>query len=637
MKILRYLVLIAVVVLAAFILVVSRPPPRPLGDFAGFSTLNIPIAEYDLFDIGVADGNGDGHLDIYTTNHSAAQSYLLGDGAGGFEDAFSRAALDQDSAFPGLEDGLDGPQIDAPGLYIFRQDRWLWFIAHDTGEQASVSGSISLPWPAVIRDAPGTVTVQADAGTLASEVRFVLNSGESFAMTGIDDIVELPHTVSLDNGLAPDRVFIGRSGASPDSLRFALHWRDRHGVAWADIDGDGATDVFIARGGVKGQLAEVPTTVSDELLVASGSAFTDATGRAGLVKGSCPARQAAWIDVDTDGDLDLYVSCGRGDIPEYPNQLFRQSDDGTFEEIAGQLGLDYPTASVFAWLDSDTDGDQDLLTAEDGTVYLYENHAGGFTKQTIGALKGSSNPFRLAVADFDNDGDLDAFGVHRDGSVVLLNTPDGLAMQPASDFGLPDRGRAAHWIDVDRDGLVDLHVVPHGVYQQGADHSFARTELLAQDGDLGQIVEARSLWADFDEDGNPEVLIAAKTGPTLRQRLERRFLGRTPDLASHWQTQVMSADTASDNHWLQIDLAGPAMNRQAIGARVYVDSGTREQMQPVGFAEGAHFSQGHYRLYFGLGSTDTASRIRVVWPDGVEQSLSDVTADRILTITYDRQ
>ena len=56
------------------------------------------------------------------------------------------------------------------------------------------------------------------------------------------------------------------------------------------------------------------------------------------------------------------------------------------------------------------------------------------------------------------------------------------------------------------------------------------------------------------------------------------------------------------------------------------------QFQQVGQSEGSHFSQGHYRLYFGLGQNDQIDMIEVAWPNGDIQTLEHIDSDRLLTI-----
>jgi hypothetical protein len=91
------------------------------------------------------------------------------------------------------------------------------------------------------------------------------------------------------------------------------------------------------------------------------------------------------------------------------------------------------------------------------------------------------------------------------------------------------------------------------------------------------------------------------------------------------------------NHWLQLDLAGDGGNPQAIGAWVEVEAGDRKQVNPVGHAEGSFFSQGHYRVYFGLGPEETVETVRVHWPDGRVQEIENVATDRRLVIVRDAE
>ena len=86
------------------------------------------------------------------------------------------------------------------------------------------------------------------------------------------------------------------------------------------------------------------------------------------------------------------------------------------------------------------------------------------------------------------------------------------------------------------------------------------------------------------------------------------------------------------NHWLQIRLNGGKGNRQAIGARVTVITPDGRQVQEVGSTDGAFFSQGHYRLYFGLGTYTKADAVKIRWSDGNEQEIRNVTGDKLLIV-----
>jgi hypothetical protein len=77
---------------------------------------------------------------------------------------------------------------------------------------------------------------------------------------------------------------------------------------------------------------------------------------------------------------------------------------------------------------------------------------------------------------------------------------------------------------------------------------------------------------------------------------------------------------------------GPTGNRQAIGTSVTVATPAGRQTQVVGSSEGSYFSQGHYRLYFGLGAANKVDSMTLRWPDGHTQVLHDIPADNLLTI-----
>ena len=93
----------------------SRKEPGGRGG-AAFVKLEVPVAGYSLFDLGVVDANSDGNLDLFTTNHNAGQTLAFGDGLGGFADGLVSSGLSQDPQFPAAEDADAGPPRSSPGL-----------------------------------------------------------------------------------------------------------------------------------------------------------------------------------------------------------------------------------------------------------------------------------------------------------------------------------------------------------------------------------------------------------------------------------------------------------------------------------------------------------------------------------------
>ncbi|MGB5634139.1 MAG: hypothetical protein WBM86_15355, partial [Waterburya sp.] len=319
-----------------------------------FDRAPIALASYDLFDLGVVDANSDGNLDLFTVNHSAAQSLKLGNGTGKFRDSLSAWNLDQDREFPQLEDSLAQPEFNQPGLYIYRKDKALYLHGYKLGQQ-TISGTLQLSWAITIEQqkmfALQTRAETQPLGTVETKVEFTASDNGWLIIRGKDDIVEIPHKFQLDPDVSLANIHIGINKLQPNNHRFDLMWRDRHTMAWTDINQDGKLDVFIGRGAVKGQIQAVSDPVEDELMIQTSDSFTNTIAASGISKKDCPARQSAWVDYNNDDLLDLYVVCGRNNQPTHPNQLWQQQANGKFVDRASNLGLDFPEEGCFRWVD----------------------------------------------------------------------------------------------------------------------------------------------------------------------------------------------------------------------------------------------------------------------------------------------
>ena len=83
-------------------------------------------------------------------------------------------------------------------------------------------------------------------------------------------------------------------------------------------------------------------------------------------------------------------------------------------------------------------------------------------------------------------------------------------------------------------------------------------------------------------------------------------------------------DTA--NHWVSFSLEGSPSNRLALNARIYVRTGSVQQMGEV-LSGGSYLSQNDLRLHFGLGSAIRVTEVKVLWPDGKVQHFEDLAGD----------
>jgi hypothetical protein len=168
----------------------------------------------------------------------------------------------------------------------------------------------------------------------------------------------------------------------------------------------------------------------------------------------------AWGDYDGDGDLDLAVSLGTGEIRLYRN------DAGTLASVGAQLGMPQKGQEFrgLSWGDLDGDGFLDLVggaTDKAAPSVVLRNDGGRRFMNVTNAL-GLTMPNRSArqtnLVDFDNDGDLDIYATDRAGANQVYRNDAGTFVPVFTGAGISD-GRAtvgACWFDMDDDGDLDL-------------------------------------------------------------------------------------------------------------------------------------------------------------------------------------
>ena len=613
-----------------------------------------------IFDMGIVDANGDGRLDIYTSNHNYREYLLLADGQGGYRNVVSEWGLDQSRSFPGWEQAPQAPDIDKAGLYIYWLDDTLHFRTHNLDKIGAVKGTLRVfsPVQAVKNDG-----FQVETRTTSKPADPLLETTSEFAASGDAHLAFYinsrggPFTFSIGDSLPPANVYMGLQKVSPSDHSFSVSLQDRHGMAWADINHDGQLDVFITRGAIAGTLREFPESIrrsiTDELFVSEAGQprFHEASREVGIEKKDCSGRHVKWVDFDQNGMLDLYINCqDRGNVPGgYPKQFYRQDAKGHFSDVAVEVGLDIPKHQLidFAWLDTDNDGDMDLLSHEDTGYYLYRNQDGKFAREFITrgkferadvkGLKKNTYDYwqfdgKLSLADFDSDGDLDVFVASKKGNAFLINNAGTFKPLDPATLGLPVESVAAAWVDYDNDGHPDLHTVPEGVFHQNRSHTFEATGFLSLPAQKYQAAIIN--WFDQDNDGAMDVLIALQDNATLWRWWEKPFKSKDvkgKDDRFKWKI-LNYRHIGKKSHWLQLNLIGSAGNPQAIGARVTLVTPEGKQVQQVGASEGAYLSQGHYRLYFGLGAADKIGALQIHWPDGRLEELHNVKVNTLLTV-----
>ena len=211
---------------------------------------------------------------------------------------------------------------------------------------------------------------------------------------------------------------------------------------------------------------------------------------------------------------------------------------GPVQHSAPELA-DIKIGTGAAWFDYDRDGDLDLyMTNRIGANRLWRNDGGGrFTEvaAAVGVADSSHDGSGVAVADFDNDGDLDLYLANSLDDVFFKNqlSETGTATfvdVTASAFpGIktPERGTSAAWGDFDNDGYLDLYISNHReLPDSGAGHqdrlfhnqgngTFTDVSFLLLAGDANGDGSDDNLggygfiggWTDYDRDGDMDILL----------------------------------------------------------------------------------------------------------------------------------
>ena len=217
-------------------------------------------------------------------------------------------------------------------------------------------------------------------------------------------------------------------------------------------------------------------------------------------------------DYDNDGYEDLYVSVYTGN-----NRLCRNKGDGTFEEVAAELGLDIASKSKAAvWGDIDNDGYLDLYVANlNAKDQLFRNIGDGtFEEITMSArISNIENPSAVSMADVNQDGFLDLyianFGAE---NILYLNNQDRTFSNYTLEAGLSDMGSSmgAVFFDYDKDGDSDLYLVhdniePNFLYQNDGNGHFIEVSVAAQANTKGYGMGVDI--ADINQDGYTDIYI----------------------------------------------------------------------------------------------------------------------------------
>jgi enediyne biosynthesis protein E4 len=433
------------------------------------------------------------------------------------------------------------------------------------------------------------------------------------------------------------------------------------GVAAGDYDNDGFVDVYVC--GVN----------HNQLLHNNGDGtFTDVTLKAGIAGihprfGKQWSVTAGWFDYNNDGLLDLFVTnyidydlatapacmlqgisayCRPHDFRGTVNQLYRNNGDGTFTDVtdASGIGRHLGKGMGMAFADYDNDGFTDIFVSNDSfRNFLFHNNGNGtFTEVGMemgaaytadgGTVAGMGAEFR----DLDNDGRPEIFQASMYSDTFVLRKNAGETFEDAthaSRLGMLTRNLTAWGVgayDFDNDGRKDLFTanaaildnameiehrqyrLPCSLFRNTGNLEFEDVSGTAGAGFLAKGAHRGAAFGDFNNDGRIDIAVTVIGGPP----------------------QLLINRTRNSNHWLTIALVGKRDNRDGLGAVVSIQTAHGRQVNHATTTVGYN-SSSDKRVHFGLGDASIVDRIEIRWPSGQRQTLSQVAADRILTIVQE--
>ena len=431
------------------------------------------------------------------------------------------------------------------------------------------------------------------------------------------------------------------------------------GVCVGDYNNDGYPDIYL-------------TNFGPNILYRNNGdgTFTNATKPAGIANGDKVGAGACFLDIDGDGDLDLFVAnycdftiakhqtrsinghsayAGPAIYGPVPATLFRNNGDGTFTDISRESGIaaHAGTGMGVVSADYDDDGDTDIIVGNDGMAnFVWRNDGKGHFEE-VGLFTGLAydrngvglGTMGVECGDYNNDGRLDFHmtSYQRQWAILYQNVGRGLFEDVTHRTGAgTGTFNQVTWgnglVDFDNDGHRDLFIacghLQDNVHLWDDTTSYEARSILLQNTGQGKFVDvsARSgdgltvkrssrgaAFDDLDNDGRIDVVV----------------------LNSRREPTILRNESPSRNHWIQIRPRGTRSNRDGVGAKIKVVAGDLVLVDEVHSGRGY---QSHYGTHphFGLGQRTRVDRIEVRWIGGGTNVVQGVEVDRVLHITEDK-
>ena len=427
-------------------------------------------------------------------------------------------------------------------------------------------------------------------------------------------------------------------------------------AVWGDYDNDGKEDAYIVNGGDNDKLYR---NLGD-------NHFEDVTAASGIAN-PAPTVTPIWLDMDNDGDLDLFLANGRRTVNNqevyFQDKLWRNNGDGTFTDVTAASGIaaTEPAPYEDCWgasaCDYNNDGRTDIFvsTYRLAPDRLYRNNGDG-TFTDMGAATGTRGVPTQATqyfghgmgsdwGDFDNDGLTDLVvgnlghpdwrGAVSNPSLIFHNDNTARFSEIHHDMGLKFRemNSGVTWADLDLDGWLDLWQSQYSYSKEGEGgepgrysrvyFSSGAPDFLLRDRTWLVGSKVHGAWTvarlDYDRDGDVDLLVASP----------------------HEGVKLFRNDLPRSGRWLALRLTGsPAdgVPMNAFGTRVVVHADGRMFTRTLSTsAAGSRTATNSTELHFGLGPAVSIDSVVVFYPNGTTLQLTSLEPDKRYAVSYSGQ
>lgn len=387
------------------------------------------------------------------------------------------------------------------------------------------------------------------------------------------------------------------------------------GGAFGDYNDDGILDLFVTNRNFFKNFLYKGVGDSTFIKIITGNIVTD----------SANSNCGHWVDIDKDGDLDLFVLNFQGNDFLYLNSgaplyNFNKIDNAAFLLNAADFSI------PAVWGDYNNDRLPDLFVGNAGTQndYIYNNNGNlSFTKTTLNDGRASLG---ASFGDYNNDGNLDLFVANylNQNDILYRNSGSTDYILTPVDTGIVSNNGGSSvgscWGDVDNDGDLDLFVANDNnennfLYLNNGAPGYGFTKIMT-----GAVVNDGGnsfgcVFGDYNNDGAIDLFVANRLN----------------------QNNFLYLNNGNGNKWLGIKCRGTVSNRSAIGTKVKVKALINGQSlwQVREVVSQSGYNSQNLDLNFGLGNAIIIDSIIVQWISGITSVFTNQLTNRYITISED--